>query len=212
MGIMTPAEPGAELGAMKFLHERLIFRRRARVLAAFLAKAVPAGATVLDAGCGNGVVSHLLRQIAPSLSIQGLEVMPRPSCLIQCAVFDGVTIPLPNDSIDVCMFVDVLHHTLNIEELLKEARRVARKYILIKDHLCRNRLDRAVLKFMDWVGNRAYGVRLVYNYKTRKEWDRIFSSCGLRIASWNSRLPLYPPPFNWLFGRRLHFLSLLEKG
>ena len=211
MAITAPAEPHAAWRLARFLHHRLVSHRRNSALAAILADLVPPGATALDIGCGSGAVGYLLQRIKPTLSIRGLEVQPRPSCLIECGSFDGARIPLGDDSVDVCMFVDVLHHTENIVELLKEARRVARRYVLVKDHLCENRWDRALLSFMDRVGNPPRGVRMADNYKNRAEWDRIFASSGLRIARWNDRLLLFPPVFNPLFGRGLHYVGLFER-
>jgi len=208
---MTPAEQDPALWVAKSLHRRLVFPRRGRVLSTLLAALLPNGATVLDVGCGDGTIAHLIMQMNPTTIIRGLEVAPRPSCRIEYEAFDGASIPLGGDSVDVCMFVDVLHHTHNIVELLKEARRVARRHVLIKDHLCENQLDGAILKFMDAVGN-PRSVRMVHNYKNRADWAQIFSACGLRIASWNDRLGLYPPPFNAIFGRRLHYVGLFEKG
>lgn len=209
---MKFADSGAILRSVQRLHQGLIFHRRARVLSTLLAELVPAGATVLDVGCGNGMVGYLVKQIKPTISIQGLEVMPRPSCLIECTPFDGRTIPVPDSSVDVCMFVDVLHHTTDIEPLLLEARRVARHFVLIKDHLCESRFDYALLTFMDWVGNRALGVHLPHNYQSKVGWCRFFSRCRLRAVVWNQSLPLYPPPFSKLFGRGLHCIALLEKS
>ena len=207
------AEPGAVLSATKALHERWVFERRARVLAALLAERIPEGASVLDVGCGNGVIAHLITELKPSVRFRGLEVTARPSCLIECDVFDGSKLPLADNSVDLCMFVDVLHHThtLNIEGLLREARRVARRGVLIKDHLCENRFHHAVLAFMDWVGNRAHGVRLPYNYQSRDAWAGHFAAAGLRMARWTERVPLYPPPFSVIFGRGLHFVGQLER-
>jgi len=141
-----------------------------------------------------------------------LEVLPRRSCLIDCAAFNGATVPAEDASVDTCMFVDVLHHTLNIAQLLMEARRVTRRYVLIKDHLCEDRFDRGVLTFMDWVGNRPHEVALPFNYQSKAEWDRLFSSCRLEVVHWNQNLPLYPPLFNNFFGRGLHFLAVLERA
>lgn len=188
-----------------------MFGRRARVLAASLAARIPAGASVLDVGCGDGTVGHLIAEIDPTISIRGVEVAPRPRCRIACLPFDGRTIPLDDASVDVCLFVDVLHHTLNIPELLAEARRVSRRHVLVKDHACETALDRAVLSFMDWVGNRPHGVSLPYNYQRDAEWRRHLRACGLRLVSWQARLPLYPFPFDHVFGRGLHFIALLEK-
>lgn len=206
------AKPDIALPLVKRLHEQLVFRRRTRVLSAALAELVPSGTALLDVGCGDGTIAYLIGQAKPTVSIQGLEVAPRRSCQIECGWFNGTTIPLPESSVDICLFVDVLHHTNHIERLLREARRVARRYVLIKDHLCENRFDYAVLSFMDWVGNRPHGVRLLYNYQSKGQWNRILSACGLCPVNWNEVLPLYPPPFNLLFGRGLHFVALCEKG
>jgi SAM-dependent methyltransferase len=205
------ADADTLLALMRTLHERWVFQRRARVLASLLSDCIPAGAMVLDVGCGNGVIAHLIRSAKPSVSIKGLEVLPRDSCLIECAEFDGIHIPMPDDSVDFCMFVDVLHHTLNIQSLLEEGRRVARRALLIKDHLCESPFDRSMLRVMDWVGNRAHGVDLPYNYQSRAEWNRLNAACGLRIAHWNPKPPLYPFPFDHVFGRSLHFVGLFER-
>jgi ubiquinone/menaquinone biosynthesis C-methylase UbiE len=212
LAITTPAEPDAALRVVQCVHERLVSRRRTRVLAGVLADLVPPGTALLDVGCGDGTIAYLIGQTTPTVSIQGLEVMPRRSCLIECRGFNGTTLPLPESSVDICLFVDVLHHTDHIEGLLREARRVARRYVLIKDHLCESRFHHAVLSFMDWVGNRAHGVVLRYNYQSKVQWYRILSACGLRPVSWNGALPLYPPPFNLVFGRGLHFVALCEKS
>jgi len=200
------------LSLIEFLHSRLVFGLRARVLSASLATHIPAGSKVLDVGCGNGIIAHLIQKINPTVSFQGLEVNLRPSCLIQCAAYDGATIPLSSSCVDVCMFVDVLHHTVNIEGLLKEAQRVTSRYVLIKDHLCETKFDKYILSFMDWIGNRPYGVHLPYNYQSKQDWRRYVFVCGLGEVSWNENLPLYPFPLNYLFGRKLHFVALLEKS
>ena len=89
---------------------------------------------------------------------------------------------------------------------------MSRRFVLIKDHLCQDRIDRAILSFMDWVGNRAYGVNLPYNYQSKTQWQKILSLCEMRAVSWNDALSLYPAPFDYLFGGGLHFLGLCEKA
>jgi hypothetical protein len=58
--------------------------------------------------------------------------------------------------------VDVLHHTDDVTVLLREAARVGRIFVLLKDHLCENLRDNATLRFMDWMGNRPHGGGLIY--------------------------------------------------
>jgi SAM-dependent methyltransferase len=190
------------------IHRRLVGRRRVGVLAGLLAARVPAGCSVLDVGCGDGQVGQRIRE-QTGATVEGLEVLVRPDCAIPLRAFDGRTIPLADKSVDVCLFVDVLHHTDDPAGLLREARRVARRAVLIKDHCCRSGWDRAVLTFMDWIGNRPHGVRLVYNYQSHGQWQALCRACALRVERWDEQLGLYPAPANWLFGRRLHFVAVL---
>ncbi len=192
-------------------HRAFIFGRRTRVLAEMLAARIPRGASVLDIGCGDGTVGSLIAQLGPDVSIQGVEFQVRPGCKIKCQAFDGEKLPFAEASFDVCLFVDVLHHTQDPAILLREAVRVSRSFVLLKDHLDENFFDDVTLRFMDWIGNRPHGVVLTYNYQSRKQWAEHFSKCGLRQASWTTQVPLYPAPFSLLVGRGLHFVSLLKK-
>jgi SAM-dependent methyltransferase len=189
-----------------------MFGRRVRVLAELLAATVPQDSSLLDIGCGDGTISSLIQSAVPSAQIQGIEIAARPSCRIPCRPFDGLHIPFPEATFDVCMFVDVLHHTNHILELLGEASRVSRRFVLLKDHISQNSLDFRTLQFMDWIGNRPHGVVLPYNYQSRIQWQEHFSRTGLRVKTWEDRIPLYPFPFGLAFGRKLHFVALLEKN
>lgn len=199
------------LSAVRVTHRHLIQKRRFHVLAKMLSAHIPPGALVLDIGCGPGIVGRMLKEENPSISIRGLEVMVRPQCAIEFDLFDGRTIPLPDGAVDVCLFVDVLHHTTEPERLLSEALRVSRRYVLMKDHLCENGMDRAVLSMMDWVGNRPHGVPVPYNFKSKREWTGYFAAAEAQVVSWETKIPLYPFPLDQVFGRTLHFIALLEK-
>jgi SAM-dependent methyltransferase len=192
-------------------HRAFVFPRRTRVLAEMLGAQIPQDTSVLDIGCGDGTIGSLIAQQRPDVSIQGVEFKVRPRCKIECRSFDGLEIPFPSTSFDVCLFVDVLHHTQDPEGLLREAARVSRSLVLIKDHLDENFVDHATLRFMDWVGNRPHGVALTYNYQSRKQWVERFANCGVGEVSWTTQVPLYPPPFSLLVGRGLHFIALLKK-
>lgn len=200
-----------ELSLVKAFHHRWIFQRRIEVLSAVLAEMIPPGVSVLDVGCGDGNIGNLIRQKQPGVAVHGLEVMARPTCAIEYSLFDGTRIPYEQGAFDVCLFVDVLHHSDDLALLLREAARVSRRYVLVKDHLCNNAADHATLRFMDWVGNRPHGVRLPYNYKNRREWDALFAAAGLGIRAWKDSIPLQAFPVSALFCRHLHFAALLAK-
>jgi len=192
-------------------HRAFVFQRRARVLAEILAAQIPQRASVLDIGCGDGTISSLIAERRPDISIQGVEYLVRPECKIECGAFDGSSLPFQDGTFDVSLFVDVLHHTQDPSVLLREAARVSRSFVLIKDHLDENAFDNLRLRLMDWIGNRPHGVVLTYNYQNRKQWTEQFSDLGLSKISWTTEIPLYSWPLSLLVGRGLHFVSLLKK-
>jgi ubiquinone/menaquinone biosynthesis C-methylase UbiE len=192
------------------LHEHMVFRRRARVLAQALARTIPPdAATVLDVGCGDGTIAALVRRYRPALSLTGVDVLVRPRTHIPVHAFDGVRLPFADGSFDVVMFVDVLHHTDDPSVLLREAKRVARRAVVLKDHTRDRLMAQATLRFMDWVGNAHHGVALPYNYWPEAKWRDAFARIGLSPQLWAAKLDLYPFPASLLFERNLHFLARL---
>jgi SAM-dependent methyltransferase len=209
--LQTPRQTSWPLSWIGRWHHAFVFERRTRVLAEMLAAQIPQRASVLDIGCGDGTIASLIKKLRPDGAVQGVEFQVRPGCKIECRAFDGLSLPFPDASFDVCLFVDVLHHTEDPSNLLREAARVSRSFVLLKDHLGENFIDDVTLRFMDWVGNRPHGVVLTYNYQSREQWTKHFSNCGLAEVSWTEEVPLYPAPFSLMAGRGLHFVSLLRK-
>lgn len=204
----------SELAGLNFfgkLHGRFVHQRRIAILAERLATHLSPGCRLLDVGCGDGQLGELLREQVPGLAIQGVEVQPRSDCAIPCEPFDGVHLPFPDGYFDGCLFVDVLHHTLEPSAILRDGYRVSRKFILIKDHLAETSFDHWTLRLMDWVGNRPHGVVLPYAYLSSSQWDKLIHSVGLEAVRTDRNLPLYPAPFSLLFGRNLHFISEFRK-
>lgn len=207
---MTSSPQSWPLSWIARSHRALVFGRRTRVLADALAPLIPAEArSVLDIGCGDGTIAGLLAERRRDLAIEGVEVIPRPTCRVPCRAFDGAQLPFLDRSFDVCLFVDVLHHTTDVTQLLREAARVSRSCIVLKDHLSESSFDHATLRAMDWVGNRPHGVTLTYNYQSLSQWQEHFAACRLQATQVSTALPLYPFPFSGLFGRKLHFVAQL---
>ena len=195
---------GSAIGA---LHGAYVHGRRVRVLASWLTRLLPRDASVLDVGCGDGLIASLVQRERPDLRIVGIDVLVRERTHVPVQPFDGAQMPLPDGGVDVVMFVDVLHHTLDPMVLLREADRVARTHVVIKDHTADGFLARPTLRFMDRVGNARHGVALPYNYWTRAQWDAAFAELRWESEAMERALGLYPVPANWLFGRGLHFIG-----
>jgi SAM-dependent methyltransferase/putative flippase GtrA len=191
-------------------HNSPLVRRRAYVLSRHLAATIPGEGTVLDLGCGDGQIAYSLMKLRPDLLVEGVDIVPRAKTLVPVRQYDGVTLPFADKSFDYVTIVDVLHHTDDPAAVLAEASRVARRGVVVKDHLRKGVLAGPTLRLMDWVGNRGHDVRLPYNYLDAGQWATAFERAGLAKASWADALGLYGAPLNWLFERKLHFVALLK--
>ncbi len=165
------------------LHGDLVFKRRTRVLSARLVDLLPHGATVLDVGCGDGMIAKMIGERRPDLTVSGTDIVVRSNVHIPITKFDGQKLLYEDQSTEVVMFIDFLHHTENHEVLLQEARRVARKAIVLKDHTCDGLLARPTLRFMDWVGNAPHGVPLPYNYWSERRWREAIARLNLEPSA-----------------------------
>lgn len=194
------------------VHGRFVHERRARVLATRFAELIPAHQSVLDVGCGDGLIDVLLMTGRPDLDIDGVDLVVRPNARIDVLVFDGHRLPYPDRSRDIVLFCDVLHHADRPEALLREGRRVARSRVLIKDHFAATSFDRAVLRLMDFAGNAPHGVATPHRYFSPSEWDDLWRGVRLRVHEITRELRLYPWWLDMFFGRRLHFIASLDCG
>jgi SAM-dependent methyltransferase len=198
------------MNLLEQVHTSYVYKRRASILRDHLTELLPKNATVLDVGCGDGLLARLIMQKRPDVKIKGVDILRRSQTQIPVEWFDGEVIPYGDGSFEVAMFVDVLHHTIDPMILLHEAVRVAREAIIIKDHICDGLLDDLTLRLMDQVGNARHGVALPYNYWSPQRWFEAVDTLGLRITTWKKDLGLYPCPACWVFDRSLHFISRLE--
>ena len=198
------------MGLIESVHDGYVHNRRVRRISDLVAGLMPANASVLDVGCGDGLLDRRVQDLRPDLRIRGIDILVRESTHIPVQPFDGRTIPEADHGVDVVQFIDVLHHTDDPMIMLREATRSATKGILIKDHTLDGLLAGPTLRFMDHVGNAHHGVRLPYNYWPKRRWQDAFRELKLTIRSWQDDLKLYPPPADWIFGRSLHFVAFLE--
>jgi SAM-dependent methyltransferase len=199
------------MGAVGTLHDNLVVGRRVDVLSSWFAQIAPPNLRILDVGCGDGLLAAKILSRRRDLDFTGIEVLPRPNTHIPVERFDGLSIPFADGSFDAVLFSDVLHHTADPAALLREACRVARRHLLLKDHYRKGVAAAQRLRFMDWVGNARFGVALPYNYWTEKQWQETWSQLGFQVKEIIADLRLYPRPADWIFGAHLHFIAQLEK-
>lgn len=201
------------MSIIKKLHKRFVYNSRLNSLKTHIISICKDYdiSQILDIGAGDGALDRLLLTENPLFHISGIDTLKRPFTFIPVEEYDGAHINLNDNSVEATMLIDVLHHTDNIAEVLKEASRVSKKYIIIKDHIVSDKKSLFKLKLMDYVGNKPNGVSLPYNYLTQDEWDCLFGQLGLSVKYIKSDLHLYSGLFHPIFDSDLHFIALLEK-
>ncbi|MDQ3116329.1 MAG: methyltransferase domain-containing protein [Verrucomicrobiota bacterium] len=191
-----------------------VYRRRLEVLTELIVPHLRDGDRVLDVGCGAGTMAVALKVQAladgRSVSMEGLERFPRGGEPIPVTPYDGGQIPFADDSFDVVIVADVLHHEGNPEMLLRECIRVSRRHVIIKDHQLSGPLAQARVSLIDWAANAPYGVECLYRYNSPREWGAILRGLQLTPVALFRAINLYPAGFNFLFGRRLQYLAVCE--
>ena len=184
--------------------------RRLRVLSRRMAALIPEDARVLDVGCGDGLLTRRIGDCRRDIEVSGVDVMVRANTHVPVQAFDGQEIPHADGSFDAVMLVDVVHHAEDPVVLLREAARVARSSVLLKDHTLRGNLAGPVLAFMDRTSNHRHGVHSPCNYFTPAQWRAAISELPLAVDVWDTDLALYPWGSRWLFERSLHFVARLN--
>ena len=197
------------MNLLEKIHETYVRNRRVNVLARELTALLPRG-RILDIGAGDGLLASLIQKQNKDVTLTGIDVLVRDRSHIPILYFDGTVVPFADDSFDAVMLIDVLHHTEDPTVLLREAARVSREMIVIKDHLTDRFAAESTLLFMDQVGNRRYDVALPNNYWPTHKWFEIFRSLNLKLREWKPAVHLYPRPVDWFFGGSLHFIAQLQ--
>jgi ubiquinone/menaquinone biosynthesis C-methylase UbiE len=165
---------------------------------------------VLDVGCGHARITARLKELFPHASFTGVDVVVRPGSSIDVMPYDGKTLPFPDQSMDVVLLIDVLHHADHPAEVLKECGRVARSLVLVKDHVCESAYDWLRLAWMDWFGNRPFNIPMTYEYFSRRQWAEAFEYADLSCDTLDATIRMCPPPAGFILDRGVQMLAELS--
>jgi SAM-dependent methyltransferase len=170
------------LAPVRALDENVLFPYRYAQLTRRLSPHLQDVANVLDVGASCGRLARRLMDVTRCDMI-GIDIHLQPNSSIEVRRYDGRTFPFADGAFDCVLMVDMLHHSADIEQMLKEARRVSRRYILLKDHYWENSIDHILLCAADYLGNAPYGVSLPYHYLRQEEWAGLFDRHRLKTVS-----------------------------
>jgi SAM-dependent methyltransferase len=168
---------------LKLFNEKVTFPLRWKYLVNHLSPYLTDVNNVLDLGASCGRLAYKLSERLPQINFVGIDTYVQPKIYIPIKEYNGTNIPYPDNYFDCVMMVDVIHHIEHPEIVLNEAKRVSKKYILIKDHYWNNKFDLVLLKLADYNGNKPYGVNLPYNFLKIADWNSLFKDHNLRTIN-----------------------------
>lgn len=120
-------------------HAGRVFSSMYRRVAEDVAAAAPAGAVVLDAGCGTGRLAVEIAARRPDLRVHGIDLergmvhvatrraeREGVADRVEFTVADLAELPLPNDSVDLIVSTASLHHWTDVGAAIASLGRVVR--------------------------------------------------------------------------------------
>lgn len=105
----------------------------------FVMKYADSGDKILDLGGGEGTYSTKLKKNGFDVICVDINedyVKTSRERGVESYVMDGANLDFQDNSFDIILLIEVLEHVKNFDDILKEAKRVAKKYILITAPNC----------------------------------------------------------------------------
>ena len=138
------------------------------------------GRRILDVGMGSGSISYFLNKKGfevTSVDVSNLSIYDD----LKPVLYDGHKLPFKNNEFDTAVIIHVLHHCDDGPEVLVEAKRVAKRVVLIEDTF-RNKWEWLLVASFDSLTN---GELWWHKYRKVSEWKRIIKRQGWAIKDSN---------------------------
>jgi SAM-dependent methyltransferase len=176
-------------------------QRRADALLSQFVRYVRPGERVLDIGSGEGLLADGIRRCGFDVTM--LDVVDK--CVlpgIRPVVYDGVTLPCADDAFGTALLITVLHHIPDPEHTLREARRTARRVIVVEDVFLTQAEKRATMLADSWVNWEWRGHP--HSNRSDAQWRATFARLGFAIANSNEQIHRLWP---WRFRHATYVLD-----
>lgn len=133
---------------------------------------------IIDIGAGVCNVCEVLQknhyQVTP-LDVVNLSFVKN----IKPLIYDGKTIPFKANTFDKALILTVLHHVHHPENVIKEAKRVAKEIIIVED-IYSDWFHKYLTYFFDSLLNLEF-VGHPHSNKSDQEWQKTFKKLGLKL-------------------------------
>ncbi len=175
-------------------------RRADELLDSFIAHLKP-GERVLDIGSGEGLLADaLLRRTFDVTMVDVVDKAMLPN--VAPVIYDGETLPWPDNTFDVALLITVLHHIPQPEQTLREARRVAKRVIVMED-IFRSTPEKYFTLLADswvnweWIGH-------PHSNRSDEGWRATFEMLGMRVTAHDEQIHWLLP---WRFRHGTYVLE-----
>lgn len=186
IAMQLPSPPGL-VDALNVVRPSARLRGQAEALAGYLDEAD----SVLDVGCGTGHLSAYLGQMY-GVTASGVDVADSRRAPVPFRLFDGTSIPLPDNAFDHVVLSEVLHHSHDPVALVKECHRVARRSVMVFEDMPDGRLGKLILRahveVFAWYYRYPFPPADIGTYRLALNW----------LAQNASRVTRFPQPPEWL--------------
>lgn len=154
---------------------------------------------ILDIGSGPCHIAEIL--YTQNYSVTALDIKNISfSKKITPIIYDGNKIPFKDNEFDTALLIGVLHHVKSPQNLIKEAKRVAKKIIIMED-IYYGSIDKYITYFFDSLVNLDFGSH-PHNNKTDPGWRKIFKKLDLNIID-----SKYKKSWTYFFNHATYFLE-----
>jgi ubiquinone/menaquinone biosynthesis C-methylase UbiE len=170
-------------------------KERAKIIAKTYSKWDLNNKKILDVGCGNAVVTKVLKDFF-NADIYGTDIVDYRKEEISFKLMEEKNkLPFEDNSFDFVMLNDILHHSDNIEELLLEAKRISANVLIFEDK------ESLLLKVLDVGLNYFYcnKMPIPFNFKKEEEWISLFEKQGFSYKKGNVFYPFWYPLRHFAF-------------
>lgn len=159
------------------LYQKWCFKK-VKIKLARLLKFYNKNDTILDIGSGNCALNLQIKN--SGYEITGLDILNKSAFKeIKPVIYDGSKLPFDDNSFEIVQIITVLHHIKNPEEIIKEAKRVGRKVIIMED-IYESTFQKYITFIADSINNWEF-IGHPHTNMTDEEWKNIFIKNHLNI-------------------------------
>lgn len=164
--------------------------RRAKNYSNFLKDYIGKNKKILDIGLGDGTIAKQI-SLDCNADITGIDVIDYNKTDIPLTIYDGKKINFKDSSFDTVLIIVTLHHTEDPEQVIREAKRLAKNNIIIFEDVCNTKIQKLITSLYDFIMNIRHSVTTPFNFKSEKEWLQIFNNLNLKIEK-TAKYPFNP--------------------